>query len=135
MKRDLAAEKSEMVCQSYYRNPTLLLGTGSLGSPRWIGVYAGNWEIVVYEREAFWEACFFDGHDRHEHLKAASIEGAQHEAERRIDSLQMACPRSACDGVQTDVSQVTAGSVRPNRKSITKKGVSVAVARPHDSLT
>jgi hypothetical protein len=118
MKRDLAVESSATISQPFSYELVPLLGNGSLGHPRWIGVYAGGWEIVVYERKAFWEACFFNGHDHHEHLKATSMEGAQHEAKCRIDSLQMTCSCSSCVGALGDISQVTTGSVRRTRKSI-----------------
>jgi hypothetical protein len=113
MKRDIADEKSATIDESFSCKPTSLLGNGSLGNPRWIGGYAGDWEIVVYERETFWEACFFKGQVHHEHLKAVSMEGVLHDAERRIDSLQM-----TCDGVQSDVSQVTTGCIRPTTTPI-----------------
>jgi hypothetical protein len=118
MKRDVADVRIATINESFSCKATSLLGTGSLGSPRWIGGYADDWEIVVYERETFWEACFFKGQVHHEHLKSVSMECALHDAERRIDSLRMSCSCSACDGVQSEVSEVKARSITPTTTPI-----------------
>ena len=74
------------------------LGVGELGQPRWTGCYLLEWEIVVYEHDECWEACFFKWDGHHEHVKAASLNDACRKAKDRIEVLATAPPQQRFAG-------------------------------------
>jgi hypothetical protein len=79
---------------SEHREPTLELGEGKLGHPQWVGYYLLEWEILVYEQEECWEACFFNCNGHHEHVQAFSLSEARRKAKDRIEVLERAVARN-----------------------------------------
>jgi len=55
---------------------------------RWAGVFMERWEILMYDRVDYWEACFFRWGEQHEHLTGDSLEEARGKAEQRIQLLE-----------------------------------------------
>jgi hypothetical protein len=70
----------------------------SLGRPKWEGLYAGDWEILLYERGGGWEACFFKWDIYHEHVTGDSLDEARRAAEARIDALEGRCAPPTAGG-------------------------------------
>ncbi len=59
-----------------------------MGQPKWAGVYADDWEILLYQSDGGWEACFFKLDIYHEHVAGLSLDEARRAAEARIDALE-----------------------------------------------
>ena len=72
---------------------TAELGEGNLGHPKWAGCYLLDWEILVYEKAKYWEACFFKWDAHHEHIKGFSLDNARSKAEQKIRILESAALR------------------------------------------
>jgi len=48
-----------------------------------------NWDLLIYERANYWEACFFQTSERHEHVTGFSLKDARTKAEARIRLLEL----------------------------------------------
>lgn len=46
------------------------------------------WEILVYDRIEYWEACFFRWGEQHEHVSGDSFEEALRRVEQRIHLIK-----------------------------------------------
>lgn len=55
---------------------------------RWSGVFMELWEILVYDRIEYWEACFFRWGEQHEHVSGDSFEEALRRVEQRIHLIK-----------------------------------------------
>ncbi|MCM3870400.1 MAG: hypothetical protein ND895_06905 [Pyrinomonadaceae bacterium] len=68
--------------------PVAGIGEGRLGQPQWAECYLLEWEILVYQQDTFWEACFFKWGSHHEHVTAFSLMAARRNAMDRIEFLE-----------------------------------------------
>lgn len=67
----------------------ILIERNSMPNPlRWAGSLIENWEILIYYRDDYWEACFFKWGEHHEHLSANSFDEARARATARIHTLE-----------------------------------------------
>ena len=55
---------------------------------KWAGQFM-NWDLLIYERANYWEACFFQSSERHEHVTGFSLKDARTKAEARIRLLEL----------------------------------------------
>jgi hypothetical protein len=72
--------------------PPGLIGVGVMGKPRSSERYVNDWEILVYQRDARWIACFFQSDLKHEHVTGHSPDYVRNKAKRRIDSIEKRSP-------------------------------------------
>ena len=67
----------------------ILIERGPRPNPlKWAGTLIQNWEILIYDRDDHWEACFFKWGEHHEHLSASSFDDARVQATARIHALE-----------------------------------------------
>src|ERR1044071_6247843 len=71
------------------RRTSLIIDSGLVPNTlRWARPFPGDWEILVYDRQTYWEACFFNRQGSHEHLSGSSFDEVRHRAEFRIRVLE-----------------------------------------------
>jgi hypothetical protein len=67
----------------------ILIEPGQIPNPlKWTSSSIQNWEILIYDRDDHWEACFFKWGEHHEHLSANSFDEARFQATARIHTLE-----------------------------------------------
>ncbi len=87
-----------------------------LGQLEWVGCYATHWEIVIYEQNDLWEACFFTRDLYHEHVTGPSFDEVRRRAEERIDLLESDHKWCSSQHSREAIFQAQCIGVRPEKK-------------------
>jgi hypothetical protein len=110
--------------------PTVELGEGKLGQPHWIGYYLLEWEILVYEQDECWEACFFNWDGHHEHVTAFSLSEARRKAKDRIEVLETDVGKNSSLHMRSEVgAAIRTGPIAESEEVCEPRAASCASAR------